>query len=180
MRVAVLVSSVALFILSASGASAQTPGKDDIINQLTPKQPLTRAIRPTRAIKVEAGEPEKILAEVKTMPSIDIRVLFGIDSDRLTPEGEAALKPLGEALKDPKLASFRILLLGHTDAAGSPYYNDNLSERRAQSVKGYLISTYLIDPSRLQAQGVGFRKLADPARPLDQVNRRVEVVNISQ
>lgn len=179
MRRAVLMSSVVLGLLT-SGAQAQAPGKDDIIKQLMPAKPLTRSIGRTRKIEVVSGEQEKVLAEVKDLPSINIRVLFGIDSDRLTPEGEVALKPLGEALKDPKLATYRMLIAGHTDAAGSPEHNQHLSERRARSVREYLVATYLIAPSRLEAMGFGYKKLADPGKPLDQVNRRVEVVNLTQ
>lgn len=177
MRRAMLMSSVVV-ALSTAGAYAQTPSKDDIIRQLTPTKPLTRSLK--RKIEVVPGDQEKVLEEVKDMPSTNIRVLFGIDSDRLTPEGEMALKPLGEALKDPKLVTFRMLIGGHTDAAGSADHNQFLSERRAKSVREYLVATYAISPVRLEAMGFGFRKLADPGKPFDGINRRVEVVNLAQ
>ena len=179
MRRVALISCVA-FGFAGGSAHAQAPGKDDIIQQLTPAKPLTRSLARTRKIEVVSGKQEEVLKEVAALPSINIRVLFAIDSDRLTPEGEAALRPLGEALKDPKLSSFRMLIAGHTDAAGSAEHNQNLSERRAQSVRAYLVGTHLIAPSRLEAMGFGFKKLANPTNPLDQANRRVEVVNLTQ
>lgn len=167
--------------LLTSPASAQAPQKDDIINSLAPK-PLTRSLggAKTRKIEVVGAAPEAILEEVKGLPSIAIRVLFATDSDRLTLDGEAALRPLGEALRDPRLSSSRLLIGGHTDAAGSDLYNQDLSERRAQSVRRYLVQTYGVNIAQLEARGFGFKKLADPLRPLDGVNRRVEVVNLTQ
>ena len=90
------------------------------------------------------------------------------------------LKPLGEALKDPRLAKARFLIGGHTDAKGSDDYNQNLSERRARSVQTHLVATFGIDPARVRPMGFGERSLADAAQPEDGVNRRVEIVNLGE
>lgn len=170
-------------------ASAAEPGKEDIVRQLLPQSrpQLTRGLgflqgptrSATRQIVVEPGREEQVLAETKDLPSVNIRVLFGYDSAVLTPEGAASLKPLGEALADPRLQGSRFLIGGHTDARGSDEYNQALSERRARSVREHLIATYRVSPTQLEAMGFGKRKLADPTRPEDPVNRRVEVVNLT-
>lgn len=182
MRRSVLMTCLVVLSVSGLGAQAQTPAKDDIIKQLMPEGPKTRSITGPRSRKIEvvAGQEEKVIEEVKNLPKIAIRVLFAIGSDRLTPEGEVALKPLGEALKDPKMADVRVLIGGHTDIVGSAEYNQVLSERRAASVKHYLIESYQIPVARLESMGFGFKNLADPKDPTGQVNRRVEVVNLSQ
>ena len=69
-------------------------------------------------------------------------------------------------------------LEGHTDSKGDDAYNQRLSERRAESVRRWLIDRERLDPSRLGARGWGeSRPVAsndtDAGR---QKNRRVEVV----
>ena len=103
---------------------------------------------------------------------------FEYNSDRLTPEGVMALAPLGEALQDPRLKGFRFLIAGHTDAKGSDRHNEDLSQRRARAVREHLTVQYRVEPSRLTSMGFGRRQLADPSRPEDPVNRRVEVINM--
>ncbi len=64
---------------------------------------------------------------------------------------------------------------GHTDNRGGKAYNEKLSERRAQSVKNYLVKHFGIDPERLGVKGYGFSKpIADNATDEGrQKNRRI-------
>jgi outer membrane protein OmpA-like peptidoglycan-associated protein len=103
---------------------------------------------------------------------------FDFNSDQLKPDAIIILRRLGEALKDPRLASNRFRIAGHTDAKGTAEYNNKLSQRRAQSVRNYLIYQYDIDPSKLEAVGFGFSQLADSVHPEDGINRRVQIVNL--
>ena len=64
----------------------------------------------------------------------------------------ATLDRIVEVLSTCKSA--RIEVQGHTDAEGTPERNINLSNRRAQSVLGYLIRTG-VDSARLTAVGYG-------------------------
>jgi len=57
---------------------------------------------------------------------------------------------------------------------GSAQYNQALSQRRAASVKAYLIDQG-VQASRIGAEGQGFSELLDPADPSTALNRRVEV-----
>lgn len=71
--------------------------------------------------------------------------------------------------------SVRIEVSGHTDNVGNPKSNQELSERRAQAVRAYLVSKG-IDGSRIQAVGYGDKR---PIAPNDteegrQRNRRIE------
>ena len=52
-------------------------------------------------------------------------------------------------------ATQRVLIEGHTDAVGSELYNESLSQRRAQSVRRYLVAMHGIDAGRLEAVGLG-------------------------
>ena len=70
------------------------------------------------------------------------------------------------------------MVAGHTDAAGGESYNQDLSERRADAIKRYLVDKYGIASSDLVTVGYGKSKLKDPANPMADANRRVQVVNM--
>jgi len=103
-------------------------------------------------------------------------IYFDTGSDRIRPESTPTLKEIGAMLKDhPEL---KLTIEGHTDNVGSAESNQTLSEKRAAAVRQFLIDSYQIDASRLQAKGLGQTK---PAAPNDtpegrQSNRRVELV----
>lgn len=159
-----------LAMLATGPALTQAPpSSDDIVRALDPsqQQPRTRSLR---GITVEEGEAKP--------PSIDLQVLFEYDSDKLTNEGILTLRRLGAALKDPKLATYRFKVAGHTDAKGSAEYNQKLSERRAASVRRFLVSEYKLEDKRIESAGYGKSQLADPARPEDGINRRVQIINL--
>lgn len=105
-------------------------------------------------------------------------VLFDTGSDRIRPESTPTLKEMGAMLKEhPEL---RLVIEGHTDGVGAASTNQSLSEKRAEAVRQYLVDTYGVDQSRLQAKGFGASK---PAAGNDtpegrQQNRRVELVRI--
>jgi OmpA-OmpF porin, OOP family len=105
-------------------------------------------------------------------------VLFDTGSDRIRPESTPTLKEMGAMLKEhPEL---KLLIEGHTDDVGAAASNQSLSEKRAEAVRQYLISTYGVEKDRLQAKGFGASK---PASSNDtpegqQQNRRVELVKI--
>ena len=71
------------------------------------------------------------------------------------------------------------MVAGHTDAAGSDNYNQDLSERRADAIKRYLADKYGVTGTDLVTVGYGKSKLKDPANPMAEANRRVQVVNMA-
>jgi outer membrane protein OmpA-like peptidoglycan-associated protein len=159
-------------------AFGQQPSTEDIIRQLDPATAVT-----TRPGLRETPWGNKGITEEGTdtaTPTIDLNVPFDYNSDKLTPDGIITLRRLGEALKDPRLASYRFKIAGHTDAKGTAGYNQKLSERRAQSVRDYLVFQYDLAPNRLETAGYGFTQPADPGHPEDAINRRVQVTNIGK
>ena len=54
-----------------------------------------------------------------------------------------------------KYPASRILIAGHTDSTASDAYNKGLSQRRAESIRSYLISNFGIKAERLDAKGYG-------------------------
>ena len=88
------------------------------------------------------------------------------------------MQALGRALTNPELKGSTFIVAGHTDAAGGDSYNQELSEKRADSIKHYLMDNYHIASADLVTVGYGKTKLKDPNQPLAEVNRRVQVVNM--
>jgi len=106
-------------------------------------------------------------------------IVYGIyfDSDRATlkAESEPALQELEGLLRERK--TLKVLLEGHTDSMNSDAHNLDLSERRAEAVRQWLVK-HGIEASRLTAKGLGeSQPVADNASPQGRrLNRRVEVV----
>lgn len=103
-------------------------------------------------------------------------VLFEFNSSRVTPDFRATLQKLAQYLK--KGQGFQSLVItGHTDSIGSRAYNDNLSLKRARSVRKTLL-TFLPanDHNKVQALGRGEREpIADNGNYQGRaLNRRVE------
>lgn len=157
---------------------AQAVDPDTIVKALLPKarppEPITRSFRPlgpSRGIEIEGGEQQ-----AEAPPRIDLYVHFEYDQAALTlTDARLTLDGLAKALKDPRLAAMRFMIIGHTDARGNDGYNLDLSRRRAEAVRQYLIQFHRIAGDALKAEGKGRAELKDPARPEDAINRRVEI-----
>ena len=119
-------------------------------------------------------------AEAKEAPSIDLEIYFDYKSAEVTPKAVAVLDTLGRALSDARLADDSFLIAGHTDAKGGAAYNLELSQRRAQAVRQFLIANFKVDAQRLIAKGYGLQRLKTPTDPLAAANRRVQIVNLSK
>src|SRR6267143_217445 len=88
--------------------------------------------------------------------------LFGFDSADLQP-GDI-LRKLVDLLKRNPRATFTIE--GYTDSIGTDEYNRDLSQRRADHMKQYLVEALGIDPSHIDARGRGSTKFIVPPRPV--------------
>ncbi len=167
------IVAVAMFVLPIgigdAIAQAPPPSSDEIVRKLQP-EPRTRSLKP-RGVKVEEGP------NTDTPPSIDLYVNFEFNSARLSTDAQITLRNLGLALRDPRLATYRFLIAGHTDAVGGDAYNLDLSQKRAEAVRDYLVLTYAVDAARLKPVGYGKMRPLDAANPAAAVNRRVQIVN---
>lgn len=183
-------------------AHAQTVTEQGLVDSLKPKaktRSLTRSIGGgqteasaedkqflstlgTRGIRIDRKEREKLDEIVKKvdLPRIDIEIQFDFDSAAIRADSRPDVDALGKALSSPELASYRIVLNGHTDAKGADAYNQGLSEQRAQSVRDYLIRNFGIEANRLVAIGYGEERLKNQGDPEGAENRRVEVINLTQ
>jgi outer membrane protein OmpA-like peptidoglycan-associated protein len=103
-------------------------------------------------------------------------VLFASNRSDLLPSAQAKLNDVATALTKQDAES-KISVEGHTDSQGDASYNQDLSQRRAQSVRDYLVSRG-ISSDRVSAHGFGLtRPIADNTSPEGRANnRRVEIV----
>ena len=103
--------------------------------------------------------------------------LFQYDSDVLQSSAVSQLQKLGTLIQRNPKATFSVE--GYTDSFGSFEYNLDLSQRRADSVKRYLIEAMRINPAQIETRGYGPTKFrASPNGSIEEQspNRRVEVV----
>jgi outer membrane protein OmpA-like peptidoglycan-associated protein len=106
--------------------------------------------------------------------------LYGIQFDfnkaTLKPESAKVLDQVAEVLKQD--ASLKLSIEGHTDNVGKPDYNLDLSKKRAESVKAYLVQTRGVDAGRLNTAGFGDTKpiAKNDTEAGRAQNRRVELV----
>lgn len=116
---------------------------------------------------------------VKKAPVVLRGVTFEFDSAKLTEQAQNRLDNVIAALNASPDVKFSIA--GYTDSIGSEAYNQKLSERRAQSVKEYLVE-HGISPSRI-TRVVGYGESNPVATNETEAgraqNRRVEL-NVTQ
>ncbi|RIK99651.1 MAG: OmpA family protein [Proteobacteria bacterium] len=134
-------------------------------------------IRRTRSLS--SGDRAQMAEIAGKRPSVDLQIYFDFDSAELSAKAEPQLNNLGQALTSPELVGSVIMLGGHTDAKGSDAYNQSLSERRAETVKRFLIERYKIPAENLVAAGYGESRLKNKAAPDAAENRRVEIINMA-
>ena len=132
--------------------------------------------RQTRSLSL--GEREEIAQIASTKPKIDLEIHFDYNSAEISKASVSAVQELGKALSDTSLKGSTFVVAGHTDAIGGESYNQDLSERRADTIKKYLVEKYGITGANLVTVGYGKTKPKDPNAPMDPTNRRVQVVNM--
>ena len=99
---------------------------------------------------------------------------FDFDKSVLKPEGRQLLQQVAQQVRGIELET--IIAVGHTDSIGTEAYNQKLSERRAASVKAYLVSLG-IDPNRIYTEGKGKLQpiASNKTKEGRAQNRRVEI-----
>jgi outer membrane protein OmpA-like peptidoglycan-associated protein len=156
-----------------AAAPAPAPTKETIVCALDPtcNKPIAPPTRHRRGLTVSGQTAEA------PPPAINLNIPFEYNSAELAADARITLDTLGAAMRDQRLAGFTFLIGGHTDAKGGDVYNQKLSERRADSVRGYLVAHFGIAPETLSVKGFGRSEPLDPAHPDDGVNRRVQIIN---
>lgn len=119
------------------------------------------------------GCPDELPAAVQKFSGVIAGIEFELGKDAIRSSSESVLDQAIAVLQE--YPSLRVEIVGHTDDTGDRAYNVGLSERRAESVRKYMLGKG-IDASRIEAKGAG------PDQPLvpnnqpggRQKNRRIE------
>lgn len=134
-----------------------------------PTEPETR-----NGFEDDEGCPDVVPEEFADLAGILEGILFDTDKDVIKKESKPILDRAVEVLK--KYPQVRIEISGHTDSAGGYEHNMDLSQRRAESVRKYLIDAG-IDAGRIETRGAGPNEpiATNDTKEGRAQNRRIEV-----
>ena len=126
-----------------------------------PHQALVDELRHRGNRPLTTGEREEIAAWTSERPAVDLQIYFDFNSSAISPKAVPQLTNLGNALSSPELKNALVSINGHTDGKGNDASNQKLSERRAESIKRYLVDHFALAPENLVTIGYGKQKLKD-------------------
>lgn len=181
---------------AAYADQAGAPSVQDIIEALKPRKTRGLSVKPTQAeiersktiedLKTKAAsrglsvpERQQLADAVSDKPQLDFVIYFDFGSANISNRSKASLDALGTALQDDSLKGASIMIAGHTDAKGRSEFNQTLSERRADAVRKYLSDKFDVGSDTLTVVGYGAERLKDAHSPYAGVNRRVQIVNLT-
>jgi outer membrane protein OmpA-like peptidoglycan-associated protein len=194
-----LTACAALSMTAMAAIAGDNVTADQIVKALQPK-PLTRglsmapqadpaavatqgrfveSLRNRRTRSLSTVEREEIATIAADRPKIDLEITFDYNSADISATSLGSVQALGKALSNPNLKGSTFVVAGHTDAVGGESYNQDLSERRADAIKRYLVEKFGVVAADLVTVGYGKSKPKDPNAPMDPANRRVQVVNMA-
>ena len=144
------------------------PGQGASPEDKCPAKPETR-----NNYRDDDGCPDEVPSQVAKFTGAIRGINFAIDKDVIRPNSRKTLNAAVKVLKD--FPDVRIEISGHTDSDGSREHNIDLSRRRAEAVKTYLVE-HGIRESRIETRGAG------PDEPIEKnttksgkaKNRRIE------
>lgn len=175
--------SAAFFILLLSGSAAQ-PFQEkvsDIESKiLNIESKVSDIIGIAQGIEGKLKDLGAKVTGKEILIELAADLLFDFDRHNVKPEAAESLAKVAEVLKEIKSP---VMIEGHTDGRGSVAYNQKLSERRAESVKKWLVKQGCIEAVRLVSKGLGMSRPVAPNIKPDgsdnpegrQKNRRVEI-----
>lgn len=189
------VGALQLAVVASASAQTQSLTVDELVRQLEgrpvsaePKAQPPAKGRVFRPRSFSAKDPETeaapaIAAPVAEAPiehpQVDIEIYFTPASARITKQAEPELVIIGKALSNDKFAKSKFRIAGHTDGIGGAAYNLDLSKRRAEAVRRYLVDRFKIPAAHIEAVGYGKEQLKVPEDIASARNRRVQIVNLS-
>jgi outer membrane protein OmpA-like peptidoglycan-associated protein len=181
----------ALAVLAVPGYAQTAIPAGDIIDKLAAADDTTpdvdvAALKQQAADRVKAkadAQPVKrplIAPQLTKLTQLRFDILFDPDSSLIRPGSYGMIGSLADALSDPKLQPYKFLIVDHTESGGRRDANLTLSQRRADSIRDVLVSTFKISNKRLVSLGLGEEQLQDSSKPASPVNARVQIIAFGQ
>lgn len=154
------VDTVSLSLVFPFGRSAPASPRA----QAMPMMRMAAAPAPAPVIVPEPAPPPVVIVQAAPAPAVvvvperrrvsfEAESLFGFDNASVREEGRTALDGFARQLEDTRFET--VTVEGHTDRLGTPAYNQNLSQQRADAVKTYLVTAGRVDPAKISSVGKG-------------------------
>ena len=189
--ICLLAGVLMVFAAPASPARAQAPvTADDMINRLAGLETapdLDIAALRQRALDRVKSKTEpvalkrpRIAPELLKLPQLLVEVQFDPDSAIVRPQSYQTLGLIADALVRAAMLPYGFLIVGRTESAGRREFNLTLSQRRADSIRDVLVTTFKISSKRLQALGLGEEQLQDANQPASLINRQVQIMTVAK
>ncbi|QRM55321.1 OmpA family protein [Sinorhizobium sp. BG8] len=140
-----------------------------------------RSMRPEEKVTVQELKRRPDLR--RRAPSIDIQSInFAFGSAEIPRTEYRKVRQIARAMEQilRRRRHARFLIEGHTDAVGTQYANQILSERRAESLKWVLVQEFGIQAYALETVGYGEQFLLVPTPNAEWRNRRVTLRRIDE
>jgi len=170
------VLSAAVFVGSSTAQDALNfpSTRKEITGELgkNPKNPLGQS----KGLNSDKSIPDDI---VDDNPKVGALIQFDYDSDAVKSESYSLLREFGLSFQED-LPDAVFLIGGHADSDGSDEYNLNLSQKRAEAVKRFLMSEFHLDDNRLITKPFGEKHPIESNKTEygRAKNRRVEFVRV--
>lgn len=137
----------------------------------------TTSIEKKLTLRLLRREPEYDTLRINEPIRLD-NILYDYDKDNIRPDAEPDLQSVVDLMK--KYPEMKIELSSHTDSRGNDAYNEDLSQRRANSAVAWIVKNG-IDAKRIVAKGYGEKQLlnrctngVECSEEEHQLNRRTE------
>jgi len=128
----------------------------------------------TSSTKPVAGHRRVAVAEpgTSTRGLVDLQMTFANASWTLSEADKKTANTLTQVLMEPDNTGKIVEIGGHTNSVGGEAYNQDLSQKRADSVKAYLVANG-VPSDRLKTVGYGSSQSIPGTDPASPENRRV-------
>jgi len=186
--VALLTVFLMLAMPVGSALAQQAATSEDVVNRLAGLEASAEvdvaSLRQEALARVKskvdavALKRPPIAPQLNKLPHLDLDIQFNPGSPIIRPDSYRLLGRVADALSDPRLLSFGFLIVGHTEVSGRREDNLTLSQRRAESFRDVLVTTFKISPKRIQAVGLGEEQLQDADHPKAAVNQQIGIVSV--
>lgn len=176
---------IAALLLSALAAQAgdvkvyrgtDTVDPGDVARILGPVKMRTLRLldeAPASSVAATSAVAAVAATEASRPSALSLPVQFAFDSADILPGAKPQLDAIAAGIRMLPTTQ-KVVIEGHTDAVGTDLYNESLSQRRAQSVRRYLVTMHGIEAGRLAAVGLGEMSPLPGRDPLAGENRRVQ------
>ena len=122
-----------------------------------------------------------LVPQLNRLPHVNIDIQFNPDSPVIRPESYRTIARIADVLTSPALTGSVFLIVGRVESNGARRDNNlMLSQRRAESIRDALVTTYKVSAKRLFAVGLGEEQLLDANNPKAAVNQQSMIVTLRE